>query len=1047
MEIKKLITNNIKKVSTIISCDETIGIGGLSGSGKSSFCDALYQESIKRVVSLLPKSEYRFLFGEVLSSNFSAQSISNLPLVFYLGKSSFGSNPRSTVGTHTGVFKEVRERFAKENNLNSDFFSFNSSLLWCDSCKGRGSSAGKVCKNCGGTRYAEKAGDYPILINGKKNLITEVNAFTVEEMLEKAESFNLSEMKKNILSNMIELNIGYLSLDRVMSTLSGGEAVRVLLSEFMAQCKNSLIIIDEVSIGLDRDSLISVLEKIKKLGEHNQIWLIDHSDIVLNSTERNIFFGPGSGKNGGKIVEASPRPEPISRIVNEDDSKDFYVFKNLQKRNIEINELKLPKNRITSFTGESGCGKSTLINDCIVPFIKQHYKGIECELIGQDRNQSITSRSTIATFLDLKKKLEKFDESYLKKELSDVRDLIKKDKIVTEKVDMLLKLGLGYLTFDRKVQSLSTGEFQCLHLVAKLTENKNEELVLIFDEPSKGLSQNILNLLIGMMDEILKDHKKTIFIVEHNSFLLRNSDYICDFGKRKKEKIFELEVKPVHHWINLQSQIFSEPKIRSSISLENRRGIEKIKLDIDKKFATFEQNFKGGILKNLSSTAQWIYNEYKSDTIEPLIVLDLEQPLFSKNTFLFEVAGIINYIIDKVEKYNTVDFDFFNKDNLCECCKGTGKVSSFDIELAINDKTKDLWNGLLKDEIMIALKNYNYSKIKFLLKEVQKDTKLELNKPFEAMNEEEKICFLYGYWEKSFYDKTKKTQRKWKGMIPLIIKYMKRSKSSLKEEINRSKIEMVCPICKGTVLGHKKNLYFDKDTEIRNLVLKEWRNIEEFFSDQRIYSELSKIIDSTMKLNDDVSLLSVEKQVRLKVKEILLNSFSGFKIVLKNTAPFMELIADDIKKIAEMNKVYLLDYNGIEETKEEILDRYFTEGKITSKSYVYELLGFKKIITEINKVKKTMPCSYCKGSKVIREESIFEGVDVTEIPCRFCGETGINEKGLKEKIRGIKVKQWIEGRCGDLLQNEIINDIPLLSRLSELNKLDLYKIKRFKEVK
>ena len=1045
MQIKKLVTNNIKEVSTIISSNESIGIGGLSGSGKSSFCDALYQESIKRVVSLLPKSEYRFLFGEVLHSNFSAQGISELPLIFYLGKSSFSSNPRSTVGTHTGVFKEVRERYAKEYDLNSDFFSFNNSLLWCDSCRGRGSTAGKECRHCRGMRYSEKVRDYPILINKQKKYITEVNSLTVEELLEIGESFDLSDTKKNILSNMLELNIGYLSLDRVMSTLSGGEAVRVLLSEFMAQCKNSLIIIDEVSIGLDRNSLISVLEKIKKIGENNQIWLIDHSDIVLNSTEKNIFFGPGSGKDGGKIVETSPRPKPIPRKVNEEEPKDFYVFKNLQKRNIEIADLRLPKNRITSFTGESGCGKSTLINDCIIPFIKKNYKGIECELIGQDRNQSITSKSTIATFLDLKKKLDKFGESYLERELVEVRDLVKKDKLIIEKVDMLLKLGLGYLTFDRKVQSLSTGEFQCLHLVAKLTENKNEELVLIFDEPSKGLSQNILNLLIGMMDDILKDRKNTIFIVEHNSFLLSNSDYICDFGKRKKEKILELEVIPVERWKKQQSKNFVEPNITSSMHLEKMRGIDKLTLDIDSRFLDFENSFKGGLLKNLSNTAQWIYKDYKSETIEPLIVLDLEKPLFSKNTFLFEVAGLVNYIIENAESYNTVDFDFYNKENLCECCKGTGYITSFDIESVINDRTKDLWNGLLKDEVMTALKNYNYSKIKFLMKEVQRETNLDISQPFEQMNVEERISFLYGYWDKSFYDKAKKTQRKWRGIIPLILKYMKGCRSTLKETMDQSKKNIVCPICRGTVLSHKKKLYLNKKNEIRNVVVEEWRNVKKFFCNKGLYYEISDIIEPKMKLNDDVSLLSMEKQVRLKIKEILVSSFLGFQIVLKNAAPFMKWIDNDIKRIAEVNKVYLLDYEGIIETKEEILDRYFTEGKITRKSYVYELLGFKKISTEINKIKKSMPCPYCKGSKVIREESIFEGVDVTEIPCRFCEETGINKSGLREKIHGLEVKRWIKGSCGAISSNDILNEIPLMSRISELNKLELYKVKRFKE--
>lgn len=122
MEIYQLLANNLQEVTCKIDNDLSYGIAGLSGSGKSTFCSTVADESIKRVVTLLPKSEYRFLFSDKLNSNFSAQDISDMPLVFYLGKSGFASNPRSTVGTHTGVFKEIRNCFAEKFDKTSDFF-------------------------------------------------------------------------------------------------------------------------------------------------------------------------------------------------------------------------------------------------------------------------------------------------------------------------------------------------------------------------------------------------------------------------------------------------------------------------------------------------------------------------------------------------------------------------------------------------------------------------------------------------------------------------------------------------------------------------------------------------------------------------------------------------------------------------------------------------------------------------------------------------------------------------------------------------------------
>ena len=70
------------------------------------------------------------------------------------------------------------------------------------------------------------------------------------------------------------MNIGYLTLNRIMGTLSGGELTRLYLAEFMAVSENAVIIIDEISVGLDHETLLQILAEIKQLGCKNQIWLM-----------------------------------------------------------------------------------------------------------------------------------------------------------------------------------------------------------------------------------------------------------------------------------------------------------------------------------------------------------------------------------------------------------------------------------------------------------------------------------------------------------------------------------------------------------------------------------------------------------------------------------------------------------------------------------------------------------------------------------------------------------------------------------------------------
>ena len=84
----------------------------------------------------------------------------------------------------------------------------------------------------------------------------------------------ISEERQRILTNIIHMNIGYLTLNRIMGTLSGGELTRLYLAEFMAASENTVIIIDEISVGLDHQTLLKILEQIKQLGYKTKFGLL-----------------------------------------------------------------------------------------------------------------------------------------------------------------------------------------------------------------------------------------------------------------------------------------------------------------------------------------------------------------------------------------------------------------------------------------------------------------------------------------------------------------------------------------------------------------------------------------------------------------------------------------------------------------------------------------------------------------------------------------------------------------------------------------------------
>ncbi|MDQ0970764.1 excinuclease UvrABC ATPase subunit/transcription elongation factor Elf1 [Neobacillus niacini] len=1045
MKINTLIANNINKLDASIPVDQSLGIAGLSGSGKTTFCQTIGEESKKRLVSLLPKAEYQYLFSNIMETNFSAIKMEDMPLVLFLGKSSISSNPRSTIGTHTGVFREIRECFADKHHLSPEVFSFNNALGWCPDCKGRGTTKNVECPKCKGRRYSQEVEQYKLELFGQPHSISDSNNLSIEAIYSLAEELHISEGKLHILQNIINMNIGYLTLNRIMGTLSGGELTRLYLAEFMAASENTVIIIDEISVGLDHQTLLKILEQIRKLGFKNQIWLIDHSDTVLDATDDQLFFGPGSGKYGGKLVDESPRPKPVIWERNPAPPTEYYQFRDLYCRNIQMAEIEIPKNRLVTFTGESGSGKSTLVNECIAKDFLKRYPKDKLVIVGQDRNQSITSRSTVATFLDIKRKLTKYTDDIddiFQRSIEDIIEELPNEDIAHKRLSLLIKLGLGYLTLERKTQTLSTGEFQCVHLVSELFANtRNPHTLFIFDEPSKGLSQNILNQFIDSVRVILQDESVSIIMIEHNAYMLESSDYIVDFGKRQIEPVTHLDVLSHEDYVRHNKREDNDTPIQISSTLGLQSGIRYQQENQIAYFKNAENIYKGGILKSLSSMARLIYGEYESETIAPVIAIDLERHLYSQYSFLYEIGGLINHIVASHQtNKDTRSFDFYLQDNHCPCCSGRRVIEKFDFDVVVQDKTVPFWDGLLYPDVMEVLKWYQYPKLQFLFDEIKNELGQDISKSYNEMTEAEKHTFLYGYWEKSFYDKAGKAQRTWEGFNMILGRYMFISKSIIKEQMKESKEMITCPVCKGTVLNHHKKLHFG-DRDIREIIQMPLDQVIETVGNLPELEKLKSIVGGDMVLTEDVSLLPRETQVSLKMFELELTSFVGYEVVLQNALPFWGNIKGNIENISSKNLVTICDFDNITETREAIIDKYFTNGKYKKLTYVYEVFAYKKIVTLINKIKAAHPCPFCNGKKVISEDNLHEGVHKLSVPCVSCHASGINDEGRKEMVEGIEVQTWLTGKVSDVvsgsLVTEAVADIPIFNRIRELNKPDM----------
>jgi excinuclease ABC subunit A len=259
-----------------------------------------------------------------------------------------------------------------------------------------------TCPECAGTRLRAEA--RAVRIQGKS--ITEICSLTVAEARQFFGSIELAPEAAAIAARILqelqqrlrfldEVGLDYLTLDRLTSTLSGGEAQRIQLATSLgSQLVGALYVLDEPSIGLhprDTHRLIEILKSLRDLG--NTILVVEHDAETIAASDYVLDLGPGAGELGGKLLFCGPRERLLessdsltARYLNGElripvpslrrkPSRRFLRIFGARAHNLRNIDVMFPLGTMVAITGVSGSGKSTLIYDVL-------YKALEAKRAG-----------------------------------------------------------------------------------------------------------------------------------------------------------------------------------------------------------------------------------------------------------------------------------------------------------------------------------------------------------------------------------------------------------------------------------------------------------------------------------------------------------------------------------------------------------------------------------------------------------------------------------------------------------------------------------------
>lgn len=270
----------------------------------------------------------------------------------------------------------------------------------------------KTCPECHGTRINKRARS--VKINGIG--IDEASRMELSELLEFMRNVNdpqgisvpLIRKIVYVLEQLVRIGVPYLTLERPVSTLSGGESQRVKMARQLdCNLTDLLYVLDEPSVGLhprDTERLIALFNELRDKG--NSVFVVEHDPDIIRCAEWVVDMGPKAGSLGGSVIYNGTAEgllsaegltaEQLRKRLGSDSFcptrqwSDYYLIENACENNLKNITVRIPKGVLTVVTGVSGCGKSSLIHGCFVP---QHPEAcvINQEPVGRTTRGNIVS--------------------------------------------------------------------------------------------------------------------------------------------------------------------------------------------------------------------------------------------------------------------------------------------------------------------------------------------------------------------------------------------------------------------------------------------------------------------------------------------------------------------------------------------------------------------------------------------------------------------------------------------------------------------------------
>jgi excinuclease ABC subunit A len=442
------------------------------------------------------------------------------------------------------------------------------------------------------------------------------------------------------LQFLVEVGLGYLTLNRESGTLSGGEAQRIrLATQIGSGLAGVLYVLDEPSIGLhqrDNARLLGTLRRLRDLG--NSVIVVEHDEETIRAADHIVDLGPGAGPRGGEIVAqgkledilraknsltadylsgrlriAIPRQRTKPRSIQGDDG--WIKLLGAAENNLKNITVAFPLGCFTCVTGVSGSGKSTLVDDILrralfrrfynskeKPGAYRALRGVEQidkaividqSAIGRTpRSNPVTYTGAFTPIRELFAQLpaarvrgydagrfsfnvkggrcenceggglikiemhflpdvyvqcevchgqrynrETLEITYKGKNIADILNLTVDEAArffrnvpsISEKLNALLDVGLGYLRLGQAGTTLSGGEAQRVKLATELAKKATGRTVYILDEPTTGLHFADIEKLLQVLMK-LRDAGNTLIVIEHNLEMIKCADWIIDLG-------------------------------------------------------------------------------------------------------------------------------------------------------------------------------------------------------------------------------------------------------------------------------------------------------------------------------------------------------------------------------------------------------------------------------------------------------------------------------------------------------------------------------------